>query len=159
MEVEPLAPPGHHIPLLEQAEALLVQHLTGLRQFAAPEVNLQPLINTILVGQRQRQLEQAMAHLDRELKETTSVAMWPSMENFARLLRYSGMQEENELAPLWTILAKSPCKDCLDIFEGKVANEFLVLGAIYEQFAPSVFLLTQVTSLKWGMPWQCFLIH
>ncbi len=32
-----------------------------------------------------------------------------------------------------------------------MANEFLALGPIYEQFAPSLFLLTQVTSLKWGM--------
>ncbi len=55
------------------------------------------------------------------------------------------------MAPLWLILAKAPTKDCLTIFEGKVANEFLALGAIYKQFAPSLFLLTQVTSLKWGM--------
>ncbi len=55
------------------------------------------------------------------------------------------------MAPLWTILAKAPSKDRLGIFEGKVANKFLALGAIYEQFAPSLFLLTQVTSLKWGM--------
>ncbi len=32
-----------------------------------------------------------------------------------------------------------------------MANEFLALGAIYEQFPPSLFLLTQITSLKWGM--------
>jgi hypothetical protein len=32
-----------------------------------------------------------------------------------------------------------------------VANEFLALGAVYEQFAPSLFLLTQLTSQKWGM--------
>jgi hypothetical protein len=32
-----------------------------------------------------------------------------------------------------------------------VANKFLRLGAIYKQFALSLFLLTQVTSLKWGM--------
>jgi hypothetical protein len=55
------------------------------------------------------------------------------------------------LGPLWFILAKAPTKDRLTIFEGKVANEFLALGAIYEQFAPSLFLLTHVTSLKWVM--------
>jgi hypothetical protein len=37
------------------------------------------------------------------------------------------------------------------ILEGKVANEFLALGAVYEQYTPSLFLLTQITSLKWGM--------
>ncbi len=31
MEIEPLAPPGCHVPLLEQANALLVNHLMGLR--------------------------------------------------------------------------------------------------------------------------------
>jgi hypothetical protein len=46
---------------------------------------------------------------------------------------------------------KAPAKDRLTIFEGKVVNEFLTLGVIYEQFAPSLFLLTQKTSLKWGM--------
>ncbi len=55
------------------------------------------------------------------------------------------------MAPLWLILAKATTKNCLTIFKGKVANEFLALGAIYEQFAPSLFLLTQMTSLKWGM--------
>ena len=28
VEVKPLVPPGHHVLLFEQAEALLVQHLT-----------------------------------------------------------------------------------------------------------------------------------
>jgi hypothetical protein len=81
----------------------------------------------------------------------TSVATWLGVENFARLLHYSGVQEENELAPLWAVLAKAPSKDRLGIFEGKVANKFLALGAIYKQFTPSLFLLIQVTSLKWGM--------
>ncbi len=48
-------------------------------------------------------------------------------------------------------LAKASAKDRVTIFEGKVANEFLALGAIYEQFTPSLFLLTQITSMKWGM--------
>ena len=64
------------------------------------------------------------------------------MENFARLFRYSGVQEEDELVPLWAVLAKAPSNDRLGIFEGKVANEFLALGAIYEQFTPSLLLLT-----------------
>ncbi len=104
-----------------------------------------------MAGQQQQQQEQAVARLDRKLKETTYVATWLGVENFARLLRYSGVQEENKLALLWTVLAKAPSKDRLRIFEGKVANEFLALGAIYEQFAPSLFLLTQVTALKWWM--------
>jgi hypothetical protein len=48
-------------------------------------------------------------------------------------------------------LAKAPAKDRLTIFKGKVPNEFLAFGAIYEQLTPSLFLLTQVTSMKWGM--------
>ncbi len=31
VEIEPLAPPGRHVPLFAQAEALLVDHLTGLQ--------------------------------------------------------------------------------------------------------------------------------
>jgi hypothetical protein len=69
-----------------------------------------------LAGQQQRQQEQAVARLDHELKETTSVATWLGVENYARLLRYSGVQEENKLAPLWTILAKAPSKGQLGIF-------------------------------------------
>jgi hypothetical protein len=121
VKIDPPPPPGRHVPLLEQADALLVDHLKGLRRVGAPEVNLQPLINTILVGQQQQQQEQAVARLDRELKETTSVSTWLGMENFARLLRYTGVQDENELAPLWAALAKVPSKDRLGIFEGKVA--------------------------------------
>jgi hypothetical protein len=144
-------PPGRYAPLLGQASQILATHLTGLRRLAAPEVNLQPLINTIVAGQEQRQQEQANARLDRELKENTSVAAWLGAENFARLLKYCGVVDERDLAPLWSTWAKAPAKDRLNIFEGKVANEFFALGAIYEQFTPSLFLLTQITSLKWGM--------
>ncbi|KAL3826648.1 hypothetical protein ACHAXA_009089 [Cyclostephanos tholiformis] len=40
-------PLGRHVPLLEQAAQILSTHLMGLRHMAAPEVNLQPLINTL----------------------------------------------------------------------------------------------------------------
>ena len=51
-------------------------HLMGLQQVAVPKVNLKPLINTILAGKQQGQQEQVVGHLDRELRETTSVATW-----------------------------------------------------------------------------------
>ncbi len=76
------------------------------------------------------------------------MSSWLGVKKFARLLKYCGVLEEQELAPLWSILAKAPSKDRLTVFEGKVANEFLALGAIYEQFTPTLFLLTQVTALK-----------
>ncbi len=79
------------------------------------------------------------------------MSSWLGVENFTRLLKYCGVMEEQDLAPLWGTLAKAPAKDRLTIFKGKVANEFLVLGAIYEQFTPSLFLLTQIMSMKWGM--------
>jgi hypothetical protein len=82
-------------------------------------VNLQPLVNTILAGQEQRQQEQAAARLDKELKENTSVSTWLGAENFGRLLKYCGVAEEQSLAPLWGTLAKAPAKDRLTIFEGK----------------------------------------
>ncbi len=148
VQIAVLLPPSRHVPLLKQAERVLALHLMGLRRIAAPEVNLQPLINTIIEGQQQRQQEQAIACLNGEIKDNTSVATWLGVKNFACLLQYCGVNKEQELAPLWLILAKAPMKDRLTIFKGKVANEFLVLGAIYEQFALSLFLLTQVTSLK-----------
>jgi hypothetical protein len=55
VQIAALLPPSHHIPLLEQAKGILASHLMGLCCIAAPEVNLQPLINTIIAGQQQRQ--------------------------------------------------------------------------------------------------------
>ncbi len=79
------------------------------------------------------------------------MASWLGAENFARLLKYCGVADKHDLAPLWSTWAKAPAKDWLTIFKGKVANEFFALGAIYEQFTPSLFMLTQITLLKWGM--------
>jgi hypothetical protein len=151
IQIAALLPPSHHVPLLKQAKGKLALHLMGLCCVAVPEVNLQPLINTIIVGQQQRQQEQAVVCLDKEIKDNTLVATWLRVKKISCLLQYCGVNKEQELVPLWLILAKAPTKDRLTIFEGKVADEFLALGAIYEQFAPSLFLLTQVTSLKWGM--------
>jgi hypothetical protein len=54
LTIEAPRSPGRHVPLLEQAAQILSTHLPGLRRMAAPEVNLQPLINTILAGQELR---------------------------------------------------------------------------------------------------------
>jgi hypothetical protein len=86
VQIAALLPPSHHVPLLEQAKGILALHLTGLHPIATPEVNLQPLINIIIAGQQQHQQEQAIARLDREIKDNTSVAKWLGVENFARLL-------------------------------------------------------------------------
>jgi hypothetical protein len=76
VQIAALLPPGCHIPLLEQTKAILALHLMGLRRADAPEVKLQPLINTIIAGQQQHQQGQAIARLDREIKDNTSVATW-----------------------------------------------------------------------------------
>jgi hypothetical protein len=99
-------PMVRHVPLHKQAEAILSGFLTGLRHIAAPEVNLQPLINMIMAGQEQRQHKQAVARLHQELKESTSVSLWLGIENFAHLLKYCRVREENKLAPLWGVLTK-----------------------------------------------------
>jgi hypothetical protein len=83
VQVAAHSPPTRHIPLLQQAEATLSSFLLGLRRIAVPEVNLQPLINTITAGQEQRLQEQAVMRLDRELKENTSVSSWLGVKNFA----------------------------------------------------------------------------
>jgi hypothetical protein len=94
VQIAALLPPSHHAPLLEQAEKFLALHLMGLRHIPAPEVNLQPLINTIIAGQQQHQQEQAVAHLDREIKDNTLVATQLGVEKFSRLLQYCGVNKE-----------------------------------------------------------------
>ncbi|KAL3817789.1 hypothetical protein ACHAXA_005822 [Cyclostephanos tholiformis] len=42
-------------------------------------------------------------------------------------------------------------KDRLGIFQGKVANEFLAMGATYKKYTPNLYLLTELTSLRWPM--------
>jgi hypothetical protein len=86
VQIAALLPPSRHIPLLKQAKAILALHLTGLHPIAAPEVNLQPLINTIIAGQQQHQQEQAIARLDREIKDNTSVATWLGVKKIACFL-------------------------------------------------------------------------
>ena len=151
LKVDTPVAPQRHVPLLAQAEAILTHHLPGLRREAQADVNLQPLINTIVTGQQQHQHEQAVARLEKKAKENATVSTWLGGETLTRLLKYCGVTDEQDFAPIWAKLAKAPAKDRLTILEGKVANEFLALGAVYEQYTPSLFLLTQVTSLKWGM--------
>jgi hypothetical protein len=116
VQIAAFAPPaGRHVPLLEQTAAILSTHLSGLHRVAAPEVNFQPLTNTIAAGQQQRQQEQAVARLDKDPKEQTWVESWLGVENFARLLRYCRVKTEADLAPLWSTLAKAPSKDRLTI--------------------------------------------
>ncbi len=82
VQIAALLPPSRHVPLLKQAKGILVSHLTGLCRIVVPVVNLQPLINTIIVGQQQCQQEQAVARLNKEIKDNTLVAIWLGAENF-----------------------------------------------------------------------------
>ena len=55
------------MPLLAQAKNILTHHLlTGLCCKAQTDVNLQPLINTIVAGQQLCQKEQAVAWLKKK---------------------------------------------------------------------------------------------
>ena len=147
--VEP-TPPGRHAPLLTQAIQMLHHHLPALRTGGInTHIDLQPLVNTITAGQQQRQVETAQARADKQQKET--VESWLGPENFQRLLKYCGVGAEADLAPLWPALAKANAKDRLGIFQGKVANEFIALGAMYEKYTPNLYLLTEITSLRWSM--------
>ena len=146
--VEP-TPPGRHVPLFTQAMELLHHHLPALGPGGVKNFDLQPLVNTIVAGQQQRQVEQAQARADKQSKDT--VESWLGPENFSKLLRYCGVAVEADLPPLWPALAKANSKDRLGIFQGKVASEFLALGAVYEKYTPSLFLLTEITSLRWAM--------
>jgi hypothetical protein len=152
LQVEmPVAPP-RHVPLLTQASTMLHHHLPALSAgHAGGGVNLQPLVNTIVAGQQQRQQEQDQVRADKLLKETTTVESWLGPENFRRLLKYCGVALEADLPPLWPALAKANAKDRLGIFQGKVANELLAMGAVYEKYIPNLYLLTEVTALRWTM--------
>ena len=149
--ISPVTPP-RHVPLLTQASTILHHHLPALSaNVTAGGVNLQPLVNTIVAGQQQRQQEQAQARADKLQKENTTVESWLGPENFRRLLKYSGVPLEADLPPLWSALAKANAKDRLGIFQGKVANELVAMGAIYEKYMPNLYLLTEVTALRWTM--------
>ena len=114
-------------------------------------VDLQPLVNTIIVGQQQRQQDLAQTRAEKLQKENTTVESWLGPENFVRLLRYCGVAAEANLPPLWSALAKANSKDRLGILQGAVRNEFLALGALYEQFSPNLSFLTEATALCWRM--------
>ncbi|KAL3810349.1 hypothetical protein ACHAXA_003078 [Cyclostephanos tholiformis] len=58
--VEP-TPPGRHVPLLTQAVEMLHHHLPALAARGGQPFDLQPLVNTIVAGQHQRQADQAQA--------------------------------------------------------------------------------------------------
>ena len=61
------------------------------------------------------------------------------------------MAAEANLPPLWPALAKANSRDRLSILQGAVRNEFLALGALYEQFLPNLSFLTEATALCWRM--------
>ena len=111
-------------------------------------MDLQPLVNTIAAGQQQRQQEHAQAQADKLLKDTTTVESWLGPKNFGRLLKYCGVEAEVDLPPLWFALAKANTKDRLGIFQGKVTNELMAMGAMFEKYAPNFYLLTEVTALR-----------
>ncbi len=114
--VEP-TPPGRHAPLINQAIAMLHHHLPSLVTGGGRNIELQPLVDTIVAGQQQRQAEQAQARADTQQKET--VESWLGPENFSRLLEYCGVPVEADLPPLWPALAKANAKDRLGIFRGR----------------------------------------
>lgn len=142
-------PPSRHVPLLTQAIEMLHHLLPALGTGGSKNIDLQPLVNTIVAGQQQRQVETAQARADKQQKET--VESWLGPENFARLLKYCGVASEADLPPLWPALAKANVKDRLGIFQGKVANEFIAMGALYEKYTPNLYLLTEITALRWSM--------
>ena len=142
--------PSRHVPLLSQAASLLHHHLPALST-GGGGINLTPLVNTIVAGQQQRAAEHAIAQADKLRKDSTTVESWLGPENFQRLLKYCGAAVEADLPPLWAALAKATAKDRLGIFQGKVANELIAMGATYENYSPNLFLLTELTALRWSM--------
>ena len=111
VEVITPTPPARHVPLLNQAASLLHHHLPALSTGGGGNVNLTPLVNTIVAGQQQRAAEQAQAQADKLRKDNTTVESWLGPENFQHLLKYCGAAGEADLPPLWAALAKATAKD------------------------------------------------
>ena len=88
--VAPIAPP-RHVPLLVQASAILHHHLPALHSGVGGNINLQPLVNTIVASQQQRQQEQDLVRAEKLQKESTTAESWLGPENFRRLLKYCGV--------------------------------------------------------------------
>jgi len=151
VEVVTPIPPARHVPLLNQAASILHHHLPALSTGGGGGINLTPLVNTIVAGQQQRAAEQAQAQADKLRKDTTTVESWLGPENFQRLLKYCGAAGEADLPPLWAALAKATARDRLGIFQGKVANELIAMGAAFEKYTPNLYLLTELTALRWSM--------
>ncbi len=149
--IAPVAP-ARHVPLLVQASAILHHHLPALNAGGAGGgVNLQPLVNTIIAGQQQRQQEHDQLRAEKLQKENTTVESWLGPENFRRLLKYCGVLMEADLPDLWSALAKANSKDRLGIFQGKVQNELTAMGSMFERYIPTLGFLTNVTALCWTM--------
>jgi len=87
------------VPLLAQAKNILTHHLTGLCRKAQTDVNLQPLINTIVAGQQLCQKEQAVAWLKKSQGEYHGVYMWGSPHSSPQV----GTVElpMNTFVPIW----------------------------------------------------------
>ena len=151
VEVVMPTPPARHVPLLSHAATILHHHLPALTTGNGGGISLTPLVNTIVAGQQQRAAELAQAQADKLRKDNMTVESWLGPENFQRLLKYCGAAVEADLPPLWSALAKATAKDRLGIFQGKVSNEFIAMGAMYETYTPNLYLLTEVTSLRWTM--------
>ena len=151
LEVATPIAPRRHVPLLTQAHGLLAHHLPALLTPSGAPVNLQSIVDTITAYTMQRQAEKAQAALDKVAKTNATVATWLGPESFGRLLRYCSVANEVDLPPIWSALAQAPAKDRLAILQGKVRNELISLGAVFEQFTVSLSLLTELTSLRWAM--------
>jgi hypothetical protein len=93
-------PPSQHITLLEQVENILSTQLMGLHCITAPKVNLQPFINTIMVGLTAASAGTGGRAYGLQKKESSSIAMWLGVKSSAWLFKYCGIHEEQDLAPL-----------------------------------------------------------
>ena len=143
--VQVVAPttPRHHTSLLTQTRTLLQHHLPMLGTWGVGPFNIQLLVNTIIAGQQQSQQEQAQAHAEQQQKESDTIERLLGPRNFSPLLQYCGAPGKANLPPLWSALVKADSKDHLDIFQGKIADKFITMGADYKQYRAQYLLAHQ----------------
>ena len=89
----------------------------------------------------------------KEAKEKSTVEQWLGVDRFKRLLHYSCVTTEAQLAQVWTVMAKAPQRERLGILQGKVHGELSAMGEVHleESCVLDPNLLAHLVRLEWTM--------
>ena len=147
----PLAPPRNE-SLLNYSHGLLLHHFPQLNPLIA-QANMQPIAAGITQLHTQRETQYNEAKQEKEAKEKSTVEQWLGVDRFKRLLHYSCVTTEAQLAQVWTVMAKAPQRERLGILQGKVRGELSAMGEVHleESCVLDPNLLAHLVMLEWTM--------